>query len=71
MVDSAVESGSWSLRGQRTKQLPEVPRESASIEETAFQGGSFYTHLSGTGCHEALTCCVEPANCENRIGEFP
>lgn len=61
MVDSALVSGSWGLRRQMTKQLPEVPRESASIEETALQGGSFHTHLSGTGCDESLTCYVEPA----------
>ena len=50
------------------KQLLKVFRESASIEEAAFQGCSFDTNLNGTGCDEALTCCMESAKFQIRAG---
>ena len=47
-----------------TKQLPEVLCESASIEETTFQGGSLDTHILGTRCEEAFTRRVKPPKFE-------
>ncbi len=64
IVDTASVSGSWSLRRKMTKQLFEVFCESASIEETAFQGCLFDTHIIRTRCEEAFTNCVESAKFE-------
>ena len=60
-VDAASLSGSWSIRSKMAKQLLEILCESASIEETIFQGCSLHTHIFCTRSEEAFTRRVKPA----------
>ena len=63
-VDTAFVLGSWSLRRKMAKQLLEILCESASIEETIFQGCSLHTHIFCTRCEEAFTRRVKSAKFE-------